>query len=317
MIIIDRIYGKYKIENPLLIDLINSAPVQRLKNIAQYGIPDKYYHLTNYYRFEHSLGVMILLKRLGAGIEEQAAGLLHDVSHTAFSHLIDWVVGDGTKENYQDDQHEKFFTNSVLPGIIKKHGFDPQKISNYKNFTLLEQEIPALCADRVDYSLREFSPELVKQILPALSAHKGKIIFTDKKPASLFAYSFLEKQESHWGGFEAVTRYKYFSKLLKIALTEKIISEKDFWQTDAVIIAKLEKSNNSKIHEFLKALSNKSLEDFPLSGKMFHKKFRHTDPHALISGKLKKLSAIDKNFSKFLSAAKKKNKEGIQIPILP
>ncbi len=317
MIIIDRIYGKYKIDNPLLIDLINSAPVQRLKKIAQYGIPDKYYHLTNYYRFEHSIGVMILLKRLGAGIEEQAAGLLHDVSHTAFSHLIDWVVGDGTKEDFQDDQHEKFFSNSILPGIIKKHGFDPQKISNYKNFTLLEQEIPDLCADRVDYSLREFNPELVKQILPALSAYKGKIVFTNPKPASLFAYSFLEKQESHWGGFEAVTRYKYFSKLLKTALAEKVITEQDFWQTDTLIINKLEKSKNTNIRELLRSMSNKSLEKFPLSGKIFHKKFRHTDPRVLINGKLKKLSTIDKNFSNLLSTAKKHNKDGIQIPILP
>lgn len=317
MIIIDRIYGKYKIEDPLLLDLINSAPIQRLKKIAQYGIPDKYYHLKNYYRFEHSIGVMILLKRLGAGIEEQAAGLLHDVSHTAFSHLIDWVVGDGTQENFQDDQHEKFFSNSSLPKIIKKHGYDPRKISNYKKFTLLEQEIPDLCADRVDYSLREFNPELVKQILPALSAYKNKIIFTNQKAAALFAYSFLEKQESHWGGFEAVSRYKYFSKLLKIALAEKIISEKDFWQTDATIISKLEKSDNTTIREFLKSMLNKSLEKFPLSGKIFHKKFRHTDPRVLISGKLKKLSAIDKNFSKFLSEAKKRNTKGIQIPILP
>jgi HD superfamily phosphohydrolase len=34
---------------------------------------------------------MLLVRRLGASLEEQIAALLHDVSHTAFSHVIDSV----------------------------------------------------------------------------------------------------------------------------------------------------------------------------------------------------------------------------------
>jgi len=49
-------------------------------------------------RFDHSVGVMLLIRKLGAGsspasalLKEQVAALLHDVSHTAFSHVIDYV----------------------------------------------------------------------------------------------------------------------------------------------------------------------------------------------------------------------------------
>lgn len=68
--------------------------MQRLKGISQFRIPDKYYFKDNYSRFEHSIGVMVLLGKLGASQEEQIAGLLHDVSHKAFSHVYDWVVVD-------------------------------------------------------------------------------------------------------------------------------------------------------------------------------------------------------------------------------
>jgi hypothetical protein len=80
MIINDKIYGKVKIEEPVLLKLLKSPSVLRLKNISQFGVPDLYYHFKNYSRYEHSVGVMILLRKLGATLEEQVAGLLHDVS---------------------------------------------------------------------------------------------------------------------------------------------------------------------------------------------------------------------------------------------
>ena len=40
---------------------------------------------------------MLLIKKLGGSVEEQIAGLLHDVSHTAFSHVIDYVFDNKMK----------------------------------------------------------------------------------------------------------------------------------------------------------------------------------------------------------------------------
>ena len=45
-----------------------------------------------------------LLKKFGASTEEQIAGLIHDVSHSAFSHCIDYVLDEGSEKthNHQD-----------------------------------------------------------------------------------------------------------------------------------------------------------------------------------------------------------------------
>ena len=117
----DRVYGEEEIEERILIDLINCKSVQRLRGLAQYGFPDEYYHKNGFSRYEHSLGVLIFLRRLGAKLDEQIAGLLHDVSHTSFSHVIDWAIGNPEREDFQDKNHLNIIKNSEIPGILEKY----------------------------------------------------------------------------------------------------------------------------------------------------------------------------------------------------
>lgn len=315
MVIKDRIYGKFTITSPVLIDLIKSKPVQRLKGIAQYGVPDQYYHLKNYSRYEHSIGVMLLLMKLGASEEEQIAGLLHDVSHTAFSHIIDWVLGDPTKEDYQDSQHQKFLTSSEIPGILKKYKYNPERVFDYKNFGLLERNIPDVCADRLDYSLREFPPNITKRSIESLVVKNGKIVFKNKSSALLFAKSFLKQQVESWGGFETDVRYRFFADALRIALEKKIVNLDDFWKDDKFIMHKLEAAKDEDINKIFSVLRKKSLDHLPKSGEIIQRKFRHVDPQFADKDKLPRLSEVDKPFKNMLIKAREQNKKGIRIPI--
>lgn len=70
----------------------------------------------------------ILLNRLGASEEEQVAGLLHDISHTAFSHLIDWVIGDSSKEDYQDKRHLSVLLENEIAQILSNYGYSSKNI---------------------------------------------------------------------------------------------------------------------------------------------------------------------------------------------
>ena len=119
MEIIDKVYGTIEISEQVLMDLINSPTLQRLKAVHQQGMPKEYYHLPVFSRFDHSVGVLILLKSLNASIEEQIAGLLHDISHTAFSHLVDWVIGNPSKQDSQDSSYFEVLKNSEIPKILE------------------------------------------------------------------------------------------------------------------------------------------------------------------------------------------------------
>lgn len=314
MIIRDRIYGDVAVNSGVILDLINSKPMQRLKGIGQFGIPDEYYHQANYSRYEHSLGVMLLLKKLGASEEEQIAGLLHDVSHTAFSHVIDWVVGDGKTEDYQDEQHTQYLNNSEIPRILEKHGYSVNRISDYHHFGLLERDSPDLCADRVDYSLREFPADVVKICVPALAVHEGRIVFANQEAAELFAKHFLKQQMEHWGGLEAVSRYRIFANALRRAIGAKVISMDDFWKDDDFVMNKLVKAKNPDVISELEVLRSKSLAGLKKGTTPVHKKFRHVDPHFLLNGKVVRLSSVSQDFADELEKAREANRRGILIP---
>ena len=311
----DRIYGEFEIAESVLIEIINSKTLQRLKGISQMGMPDEYYHKKGFSRYEHCVGVMLLLRKLGASLPEQIAGLLHDVSHTAFSHLIDWVIGDPTKENYQDDNFKNFIDKSDIPKILNKYGFDVDDICNLDKFSLLENEAPNICADRVDYSLREIvnfeSKDKFKLILESLIDYQGTITFNSIKAAEIFAFDFARCQKEHWAGLPAKARYHILASALKIALHKKIITEKDFWKTDQEVLKLLIDSKDVEVLKFLEMLKLgfviKSSTD--KSGILLRKKFRYVDPFVLTSNGLFKVSELSSNYKKSLELQKNESNE--------
>ncbi|MFA7319537.1 MAG: hypothetical protein WC022_02990 [Parcubacteria group bacterium] len=316
----DKVYGEIEITEPILLELLASPVILRLKNISQYGIPDKYYFLKNFSRYEHCVGAMILLRNLGATLEEQVAGLLHDVSVLAFSHISDWVFGDGQKgtEDYHDSIHDIFVKQTDIPNILVKYGFSVERILDEKNFSLLERNAPALCADRVDYALREFeawlNPEIIDICIKSLLNYEGEIVFSDIEAAAIFALNFLELQTKHWGGYEAMTRYHLFSKALKIAIDEKILSEKDFYEDENFVLDKFENIKNEEIQTVLKILRNNKLKTISgAQGEKIIKKFRYVDPKILVADKLVRLSEIDPDFSIILDKHRKINAEGLVV----
>ena len=117
MEISDVIYGHHHIDG-VLEELIKSAPVQRLKGIYQGGASFLVNQKWNVTRYEHCIGVMLLIKKLGGTIEEQIAGLLHDVSHTAFSHVVD-VVFENQAEDYHENIFQQVIVHSEIPDILK------------------------------------------------------------------------------------------------------------------------------------------------------------------------------------------------------
>lgn len=307
------LYGSFTITSPVIHELINSHPLQRLKGIAQFGIPNEFNSVESFSRFDHCVGVMLLLKKLGASEVEQIAGLLHDVAHTAFSHTIDWVVGSGMTEDYQDSQHEKYVLSTEIPTMLQRHGYAVKTFTDYHDFTLLERPSPDLCADRIDYALRESPPEIAKKCVEGLTVYNNEIVCTDHETALVFARNFLRCQMEHWGGFEAVSRYRIFAAMLRHALEIKAVEFDNFWHDDAYVVANLKQSTDPLIQKTLAFLRNKSLTGFPLSTEPEYKKFRYVDPKFISDTGVQRLSEVDLEFKRELEMARTENDAGVYI----
>jgi uncharacterized protein len=304
----DLVYGDEEITEKVLLDLIDSAPVQRLKGISQQGLPSEYHFRATFSRYEHSIGVLILLRRFGAEIEEQISGLLHDISHTAFSHVVDWIAGDPSKEDYQDSVHLNILENSNIPEILLKYGFDYKKIAEIKSYSLLENEIPSVCADRLDYALREIkdfeSKENINLILNNFLNYKGEIVFSSSEAAEIFSRGYLKCNEEHWAAPETKARYAILSNILKNAINKNIISFEDLKKTDKEVVNKLldasDEDINLKFELLRKGLElNDSLEGEEDSVELITKK-RYIDPFVLVNDDLKRLSSLSKDYNDFL-----------------
>ena len=178
--------------------------------------------------------------------------------------------------------------------------------------TLLEYDASDLCADRIDYALREFPINKVKTCFQDLTVYNGIFAFRHTKQAILFANNYLHLQMYHWGGYEAASRYRIFGDILKYALEHEVISMNDFDTTDKEVVEKITSVNDEYIQKRLKLLSNISLENYPKSNRIVYKKFRYVDPR-IVEEKGKRVSEIDPEFSKKLEKARIENKKGIKI----
>lgn len=315
MLIKDRVCGEIEILEPVLLEIINSSALQRLKEIDQAGYFEPHFPGTAYSRFEHSVGVCVLLKKYGAPIEEQIAGLIHDISHSVFSHCIDYVLDAGSQKehNHQDNVFEEFVKKSQIPAILKKYNFDLEYILNDGNFPLKEKDLPDLCADRIDYSLRTAlvfrEINSAEYFLENLTAENGRWIFKNFESAKKYAELFLKLNTNYYAGLPSAVMFRTVGDYLRRALSKGYISENDFYATDKIVLSKIEPY--LKIDEQLKLLFNRmnnkiGFQNNPseYDAEVFCKS-RVVDPFYRHNGEIKRVSDIDSNWGIILKEESK------------
>jgi HD superfamily phosphohydrolase len=314
MVYKDPVYGQIEITEPVILELLSSKPLQRLKKITHHGasVYNQEYKKRIIARFEHCLGVCLLLKRFNASLEEQIAGLLHDVSHTVFSHVIDFVF-----PNEEHTYHERFFRQTVLeseiPKILKKYKINPEFVLDEKNFPLLERKLPALCADRLDYFLRDirlFFDYDHKAVLNDLAPIKNNLVFLKRKTAKKFAYDYAQMNDIFWAHPFQEYLYRLLAEVIRKAIKKGYLAETDFFGSEKSVFVKLWKAKNPLIIEKLKQIGKAKEKNLARSrkgeGVEIKSKIRVVDPLVLVDGEMKRLSTLDKKFAKFAYRYKEK-----------
>ncbi|QQP80680.1 HD domain-containing protein [Bacillus sp. TK-2] len=257
MIISDVLYGEFEVDQ-VVEELISSKSMQRLKGIHQAGASYLMNEKWNVTRFDHSVGVMLLVKKLGGSLEEQIASLPHDVSHTAFSHVIDYVF-DNEDESYHEEIFSSVVKNSEIPAILAKYGYNYEDILlDDSKWTLLERSAPELCADRVDYTLRDMytygyvSLEEVHSFLEDVIEVKGEMVLQNIEIAEWFTETYYKEVIDFFMEPMNIYGNDMLAKTLKVALHKRIIHADDFLLEDEELISKLQQCTDSEVHALLR-----------------------------------------------------------------
>lgn len=135
----DSVYGKSSINEPVLTDLMHTKAFECLGHVLQHGITGFLNITKPVTRQQHSVGVMLLTRFLEASLKEQIAALLHDVGHTAFSHVTDHVFSGPNGESYHEFMKEPFLKQSDIPPVLKRHGHDWRDFIHEEPYPVLEQ----------------------------------------------------------------------------------------------------------------------------------------------------------------------------------
>ncbi|UNP77352.1 HD domain-containing protein [Bacillus nitratireducens] len=323
MIISDVIYGEFKVDK-VLEELILSKPVQRLKGIHQAGASYLMNEKWNVTRFDHSVGAMLLIKKLGGSVEEQIAGLLHDVSHTAFSHVIDYVF-DNENESYHEEIFSSVVKNSEIPAILSKHGYNYEDILlDDSKWTLLERSAPELCADRVDYTLRDMftygyiSLEEVHSFLEDVIEVDGKMVIQNIEIAEWFTETYYKEVIDFFMKPMNIYGNDMLAKTLKLALHKKVIHADDFLLEDYELITKLQLCKDTEVRALLsKVHPNVKVEEDRNDYDLYQKnKVRLIDPPLLHEGEVVQSSIVSENIRQMSDIAYEKAVRGMYVKVI-
>lgn len=237
----DELYGETLVHEPVLVELLQSPEVQRLQGICQYGVTSVLGLTPRVTRLEHSVGAMILVRRVGGTIEEQIAGLLHDISHTVLSHDVDYALSKLGEESYHEIHKMRYIEMTGLPDLLTRHHID-HKVLDENLFPLVEMPSPQLCADRLDYALRDginfgkLALEDARRIVGSLKAfpspvaHRRLLVLDDPHVALILARAYITTEKGFMSNPAIVDMSERTGRIIGELVKAGSVDEKMLWQ---------------------------------------------------------------------------------------
>lgn len=244
-----------------LLDFMNTDVLQRLKDIGmncgvEYTSFPLFQNCRYYSRYDHSVGVALIVWHFTGDMKQTIAGLLHDIATPVFAHTIDFLNNDHLLQQSTENETENMIRQSFqLKKLLDKYHLSYDDVSDYHRYPLADNEMPQLSADRLEYSLGnmynyEFvSLEEIKHYYDHIYVNdaKDELVFNDLLSAADFTRHVFENSyvyisdEDRWA-------METLAQILKAALQEGIIKKADLYTTEKKIIAQL------KSHQYYKLL---------------------------------------------------------------
>lgn len=224
----DPVHSYNHVRDKIIWDLIGTKEFQRLRRIKQLGTTYLTFHGAEHSRFNHSLGVYEIVRRIVDDVfrgrpewnEDErllslCAALLHDLGHGPFSHSFEKV--------YQLD-HEQF-TKQIILGdtevneVLKRVSDDfPQKVAEVIGKTYHDKLVVSLIssqidADRMDYLQRDayftgvsYGHFDMERILRVMRPREDQVVFKSSGMHAVEDY-IMSRYQMYWQVyFHPVTR---------------------------------------------------------------------------------------------------------------
>ena len=291
-----------------LVEYTNVKEMQRLKGISMISacehtklIPFKFFHT----RYEHSLGVALIIWNFTKNKKQTIAGLYHDIATPSFSHVVDYLHGDYEKQETTEDLTEGIIKNSdEIMKLLKRDNISITEIEDYHIYPIADNDSPKLSADRLEYTLSDglvtqdaFSLESIRKIYNDLTILKNEDNQDELGFKTLeIAEEYIERASKMWhlfsGNNENNIIMQFWTDILKKMAELKYLTEKDLYKySEKEIVEKIKKCPNGKIRNAFNIFENSTKigrSETEIKNKYcisIIAKKRYTNPIVLMNGK--------------------------------
>lgn len=129
--------------------------MQRLKGIGLLCGTDwtnLYKNRFKYSRFEHSIGVALIVWNWTKDKIQTLSALLHDIATPAFSHVQEFRKGDALTQSENESRTENIIrADKKLCMLLERDDIKIESVCDYHIYPVADNKLPGLCADRLEY----------------------------------------------------------------------------------------------------------------------------------------------------------------------
>ncbi len=259
-----------------------------------------------YTRFEHSVGVALIIWNFTHDIKQSLAGLFHDISTPAFAHVVDYMNGDHiTQESTEASTADFIDKSEEIQKLFREYGLSTADVCDYHMYPIADNDTPQLSADRLEYTFGNFLQYDVTDVVHIETFYRDltvgvneygedELMFADKTIAEEFAFYTMKCSYVYVSDADRFTM-QYLADLLKFASDNGVVRVKDLYTSEENVIEKLERNEltSARWSEYCK-ISRVNITSEKVSEKYCIKvnaKRRYIDPFVKNIGRVTQFNA--------------------------
>lgn len=227
-------------------------------------------HIT---RYDHSLTVALLTWKCTKNKTDTLAGLFHDIATPCFSHVIDYMNKDYAKQESTEEYTEKILKNDkYLNECLKKDKIKIEDIINYKQYSIVDNDRPKVCADRLDGVIltgiswtKNIDYNDIHNIVENMEIYNNEIGFKSKEVAKK-VLNVSDSIDKYCHSSEDNYMMELLADITKNGIKNKYISYDELYNlNEDELISKLKNSKDSEIMNKLNKFENVSKDEIPVT----------------------------------------------------
>lgn len=264
-----------------LVKYLEVPCLKRLKGIGyfcgmDYASKDVYLFREYITRYDHSLTVALLTYKLTHNKKATIAGLFHDVATPCFSHVIDYMNKDFSKQESTEEYTEDILRNdSFLLECLEKDKINIDDIIDFKKYSVVDCSRPMLCVDRIDGIIltgiswcKNLDLDNIKEIVQSLEVYKNEYgnleVGFNKRDVCNFTLSVNKAIDELCHSNHDNYMMCLLGDITKLGLDNKLFTYQElYYKNEDELFEILNSSGNLEIKELLDKFYNIKMKDIP------------------------------------------------------